>query len=180
MIVNIRLLEEATQWFQDGKWSNDLSLKVHKSVDVCEFYSQYNKNKLFWDKAFTFLKETDLEHMAPGKYAIEGDSVYVSVAEGITRAIEEIKWEAHRRYIDIQYVVRGREKMGVAPVENAEIISSFDEIRDIGFYNVTGGKYYVAEPGTLFIFFPNDVHRPGIQADMAEENKKIVIKIKAF
>lgn len=97
MIVNIKLLEEATQWFKDGKWSNDLNLQVHKSVDVCEFYSQYNKNKKFWDKAFTFLKETDLEHMAPGKYAIEGDNVYVSVAEGITKAIEDTKWEEHRR-----------------------------------------------------------------------------------
>ena len=172
--------EKAMQWFNAREWASGLTLQAHPSVDMLEFAFQYHANKALWDKAFAFIRDTDLEGIAPGKYSIEGDNVYVSVAEGITKAKEDTKWEAHRRYIDIQYVVRGREKMGVASYKNAEIISSFDEIRDIGFYNVTGGKYYVAEPGTFFIFFPKDVHRPGINADMAEENKKIVIKIKAF
>ena len=171
--------KEAMQWFNKREWAKGLLFQAHQSVDVLEFAIQYHKNTVYWDRAFAFLKDTDLEHIAPGKYAIVGEHVYASVNEGITKDLKEIKWEAHCRYIDIQYVVHGQEKMGIAPVAGAEILASFDEIRDIGFYKINESvcNYYVAEPGTFFIFFPKDAHRPGIKANGAGVSKKIVIKI---
>jgi biofilm protein TabA len=180
MLTDKLALENATKWFNAMEWRNGLKLKVHESIDIQEFFAQYSKNTAYWDKAFAFLRDTNLDKVAIGKYHLDGDNVYVSVSEGSTRAFEETKWEAHRNYIDIQYVIRGKEIMGLAPVSKAVIISPFNSGKDVGFYTIPEAdtNYYVAEPGTFFIFFPKDAHRPGISIEGTDADKKVVIKIK--
>ena len=78
--------------------------------------------------------------------------------------------------IDIQYVISGEEKMGVAPITSATVTKPYDEKRDVANYNVDG-KYYVSEPGKMFIFFPGDAHRTNITTGKNLPDKKIVIKI---
>jgi biofilm protein TabA len=171
--------EKITKWFIARDWANGLNLKAHESTDRAEFYLQFTGNRACWDKAFVYLRDTDLNKVAPGKYYLDDDHVYVLVAEDSTRAFEDTKWEAHRNYIDIQYIVRGKEKIGVAPVSKATISSPFNTEKDIGFFNLpeADSEYYVAEPGTFFIFFPQDAHRPCIRMEGTEADKKIVIKI---
>jgi YhcH/YjgK/YiaL family protein len=177
---NAQVNIEPDNWFNSREWANGLKLDAHKSTDIKEFYSQYAKNKAYWDKAFAYLRDTDLENVASGKYNLDGDNVYVSVTEGPTKTFENTKWEAHRKYIDIQYVVRGKEQMGVAPLSKAVNIEPYNSDKDIGFYQVPEDdcKYYVAEPGTFLIFFPQDAHRPSIKTEGTDADKKIVIKIK--
>jgi len=181
MSTNQWTLEKATSWFKAREWTNGLNLEPHKSIDVLEFAFQYTKNKAYWDKAFAYMRDTDLDKVAPGKYYIDGDNVYVLITEGNTKAFEDSKWEAHIKYIDIQYAIRGMEKIGVAPFTKAIITSPFDAVKDIGFFNIPEAisEYYVAEPGTFFIFFPKDAHRPGIRIEGIDSDKKLVIKIKA-
>ena len=66
--------------------------------------------------AFEYLARTDLSALPLGRTDIEGDDVYVMISEAETRSPEQVKFEAHRRYIDIQLVVRGQEAIGVTPV----------------------------------------------------------------
>jgi biofilm protein TabA len=173
--------KEALEWLNAREWANGLNQKVFTGVNTVEFAKQYNRNKVSWDKAFAYLKETNLDSITPGKYAIDGDNVYAIVSEGKPKLLEEIKWEAHRKYIDIQYVILGKEKMGLASVSKAAAIDEFSESKDIGFYTIpdSDSKYYTAEPGTIFLFFPQDAHRPGIGAEGCDWDKKIVIKVKA-
>ena len=173
--------EKTTKWFSARELTIGSHLQAHESVDVLEFASQYAKNRIYWEKAFAYLRETDLDNVAPGKYLLDEDNVYVSVAENKTKPLEDTKWEAHQRYIDIQYVMRGKEKMGVAPVSSAQMTTPFNAADDVGFYAVTeaDSQYYIAEPGVFFIFFPKDAHRPCIMVEGIDENKKLVIKIKA-
>jgi YhcH/YjgK/YiaL family protein len=170
----------ATKWFNTREWAKGLKLEPHKSTDILEFYYHYAKNPGYWNDAFTWLRDTNLNETAPGKHMINGDRVFVAVSDGPTRNLEETKWEAHRKYIDIQYVVRGKEKIGVAPLSKAVETSAFDQAKDIGFYEVPEPdcRFYLAEPGTFFIFFPNDAHRPGISVRGTDSVKKIVIKVK--
>lgn len=171
---------KAKKWVTSGEWNSGLTLKVHSSAAIQEFYSQYAKNPERWNRAFSWLNETDLQKVPAGKYLLDDDKVFVSVNEGITKDKDEIKWEAHLKYIDIQYVSIGREIIGVAPLSKAISIEPFSQEKDIGFYEVPEAdcSYYTAEPGIFFIFFPQDVHRPGIKAKTADAVKKIVIKIK--
>jgi YhcH/YjgK/YiaL family protein len=174
--------EKAAKWFEGREWANGLQLKAHESVNQQEFAKQYTKNKAYWDKAFAWLKNTKLETVAPGKYYIDTTNVFVTVTDGATtKAFQDTKWEAHRKYADIQYIVRGKEKMGIAPVAKATSVDQpYNETKDAGNYSFSDSdsKYYIDEPGTFLIFFPSDSHRPNIKVDGFDTVRKVVVKVK--
>ncbi len=168
---------KVNKWFKGHTWLNGLQLKPHKSVNKKEFARQYSANKIWWDKAFEYLRETDLKNIPPGRYAIDGDNVFAIITDGPGKEFEKGKWESHRHYNDIQYVIRGEEKIGIAPFPSLTVTEPYDNSKDIAFY--TGkGKYYTANPTMFFIFFPENAHRPGIKINGADPIKKIVIKVK--
>lgn len=170
--------KEAQKWFRKKEWLGGLQLRPHPSTDAQEFYRQYAANKPYWDKAFAFLKEQDLKTLSVGKHEIDGENVYASVTENPSKNFDSTQWEAHRKYIDIQYVIEGKELIGVAAVSQATVIKPYDGKKDVANYS-TKGKMLRAVPGTFFIFFPADVHRPNITPGGNEMVRKIVIKVKA-
>ena len=168
--------KNATKWVQKNQWSNGLKLKLDKSTDMVAFATQYHKNKKVWDEAFAFLSQQNLDKLAPGKYPVDGEKAFAVITEGPEKKFADTKWESHRKYIDLQYVISGKEKMGLAPLSAATVIEPFDGSSDNAHYT-SEGKYFVAAPGTFFLFFPNDVHRPNIKVDGYNLVKKLVIKI---
>ena len=172
-----RVNDTADSWYTGKSWLNGLQRTPHESIDRQEFVKQYNLNKALWDKAFAYLKETDLVNIKPGRYAIDGENVFALVTEGATRELDKTRWEAHKNYIDIHAVIRGKESMGLAPVAGAVITQEYDVSRDIAFYNAEG-KYYNSDTGNFFIAFPKDAHRPGIRTEGADTVKKVVIKVR--
>lgn len=165
------------KWFKKKEWLGGLKIQPHSSVNVHEFARQYKLNKEYWDKAFAFLKEKDLTTLPNGKYPIEGDQVFASVTENPTKAYDSTQWESHRKYIDIQYVIKGEERMGVNPVAQSTVIKSYNEARDVANYSAEG-KIYSATPESFFIFFPTDAHRPNITPGGNKPDKKITIKVR--
>lgn len=134
-------------------------------------------NKVWWDKAFAFLNDPKTDTLKPGKYIIDGDNVFAMITEGPTKQIDSVRWESHRNYIDLHYVIRGKEQIGAAPVSSATVTKPYDASHDAANYSVDG-KYYPASPGEFFLFFPSDAHRPGIKAGGIDTDKKLVIKIR--
>ena len=169
--------KKAKKWFKKKEWLNGAPYTPHSSIDKAEFAKQYHSNKVLWDKAFTYIKETDLIGLKPGKYQIEGDDVYAIVTEGVTRNYDSTKWEAHRNYADIHYVIKGKEKIGIAAIYSARTTKDYDSSKDIGFYT-THGNFFIAEPSTFFIIFPKNAHFPDINIDSPSVVKKLVIKVK--
>ena len=169
--------KENEKWFKKKEWLGGLQLKPHKSVNVQEFAEQYHANKKYWDEAFAFLKNHDLNNLAVGKYPIDDNNVFASVTEDPTKDFNKTSWESHRKYIDLQYVISGEEKIGVCPVAKATVIKPYNEKSDGANYQAKG-KIYTAVPGTFFIFFPTDAHRPGITPGGNKPVKKLVIKIR--
>ena len=112
---------QAKKWFKKREWLGGLKLQPHKSVDVQEFARQYQHNKKYWDEAFAFLKDHDLQNLAKGKYPIDGDDVSASVTETATKAFDSTQWESHRKFVDLQYVITGAEKIGVCPISKATV-----------------------------------------------------------
>ncbi|MES2279755.1 MAG: YhcH/YjgK/YiaL family protein [Bacteroidota bacterium] len=168
---------DAKKWFKARAYLNGLKLIPHESTDAAEFARQYAANKDQWDKAFAYLKNTDLDKIPPGKYPIEGTDLFASVSESPTKDFDKTLWESHRKVIDLQYVIQGAEKISVFPVANAKVTVPYDEAKDVARYEADG-TVYTAVPGTFFLFFPSDAHRPSIKADGFDKDKKIVIKIK--
>jgi YhcH/YjgK/YiaL family protein len=153
-------------------------LKPHPSIDKVEFARQYHANKLWWDKAFDYIRNTDLASLKAGEHPIVGDDVFARVTEGPLKNIDSSKWEAHKNYIDIHYVITGREKIGIGSLSTATLVVPYDSKRDIAFFEGKG-KYYIAEPGTFFIAFLKQIHRPGLEVDGKGVEKKLVIKIRS-
>lgn len=174
--------KKAKEWLDKGEWKNGWKVSAHPSVNAKEFAYQYHLNKALWDKAFEFLKNTDLDTISPGKYILDGENLFVSVTESAIKPFEETKWEAHKKYIDIQYVIQGKEKMGIIPVEKVSVLDIFDEAKDLGFYTAPEkeAKYHEATPEAFLVFFPGDAHRPAIRVAGFDANKKLVVKIKAY
>ena len=169
--------KEVKKWFKQKDWLNGAQLTPHKSINQAEFARQYQLNKIYWDKAFTFLKEHNLQTLEKGKYPIDGDNVFASVTEDPSKDFDKTNWESHRKYIDLQCIITGEEKMGVYPVSKATVSKEYDEKKDVANYSAEG-KFYVGTAGTFFIFFPSDAHRPNITPGGNKIVKKIVIKVR--
>lgn len=167
------------KWFKQGEWLNECHLKPHPSINRNAFSKEYFANKTLWDKTFEWLGTNDLDIIPPGRYIIIEGQVIATVSEDPALELEKVRWEKHQNFNDLQYIVRGKARMGSVPVSEATVIEAFDPIRDIALYEADG-ELYTAETGTFFIFTPDDVHRPGIKADgFNEPVKKIVIKIRS-
>ncbi len=104
-------------------------------------------------------------------------NVYATITENPTKDADSTKWESHRNYIDLQSVISGEEKIGVAPVTNLTVTMPYDVTKDLANYSGEG-TFYTAVPGTFFLFFPQDAHRPNVTTGGNKPDKKIVIKIR--
>jgi YhcH/YjgK/YiaL family protein len=174
-------IENANKWLSSAEWQKKTKLKVYAGIDAAAFATQYHLNKDLWDAAFKYLNNKHPDTIANGKYYLKGDSLIVIVSDNKTKAFEDTKWEAHRKYIDIQYIAKGKEKMGVAPIDKGVVAEPYDDKKDVGFYTFpeNEGKFYIATPDTFLIFFPKEAHRPNIKTGDCSVTKKIVIKLLA-
>ena len=166
------------KWFNKKEWLNGAGFTPHNSINKTEFARQYYLNKPYWDNAFIFLKEHDLKNLAVGKYPIDGTNVFATVTEDPSKDFEKTQWESHRKYIDLQCVINGEERMGKFPFGQLTVTKLYDETKDVANYS-GDGKIYTVPANTFMIFFPSDAHRPNITPGGNKVVKKIVIKIQA-
>ena len=144
-------------------------------IDNLDNCSSYRGVASRWWRAFDFLHSADLANLALGRHDLDGDNLFALVQEYQTRDLAESKWEAHRRYCDVQYVVSGRERMGVAPLARMSVVTPYDADKDVAFFDGPG-DWVVLDANMFAIFTPNDVHRPCVAAGPGERVRKIVIK----
>jgi YhcH/YjgK/YiaL family protein len=128
------------------------------------------------EKALKYLRETDFTAMKPGKYEIDGSNIYAIVQEYDTRPLKEGKWEAHKKYIDVQYVMDGAEQMGYAFIENLDVTEEYEPEKDCLFLK-GDGSMLMCNTGTFVIFGPDDAHMPCMAIDKPMPVKKVVVKV---
>ena len=123
-----------------------------------------------------WLTENQLKNIPDGKYIIS-DDIYANVQTYRTK--DDAPYEAHRQYIDIQYMADGEEYIGVTDYNKCCSVEQYDEIKDIEFLKNNGevNKYKLNE-GEFFILFPHDAHQPAIKTSENQIVKKIVVKVK--
>ena len=126
-----------------------------------------------------YLAETDFSTVVNGKYEISGNEVFAIVQDYSSRPIIEGPFEAHKKYIDIQYIIQGEEQIGVWGIENFSQITNYDEEKDIVFLeqNKSGMPEFITMKEKEFlILYPNDAHKPSVSIKTPIYVKKIVIK----
>jgi YhcH/YjgK/YiaL family protein len=171
--------KQVDKWFKKGEWSEGWTITPDASINKKEFAVLYFKNKERWAKAFKFLRNNDLTKLDVKRYDIDGDNLFATVSEYQSKNEESAKFEAHRKYIDIQYVISGKEIMNLAPISTLkEVLTPYDAAKDIEFITVSKVVNYKATPSNFFIFFPDDAHRPGLKDESNSPVRKVVIKVK--
>ena len=114
-----------------------------------------------------------------GKYTVDGDNLFFTVAEGETRPLAEQRPEYHRQYIDIHIVLVGEEIIG-AGNKGLTITPDgpFNAAHDIGFCeHISSESLIHLHPLELAILFPGELHRPMSALDAGARLRKIVVKI---
>ena len=171
--------KKTNEWFEKEEWLNGWDVTPDASINRKEFALSYFKNQERWDKAFEFLKNTQLSTLELMRYDIDGDNLFATPSEYITKNKEDANFEAHRKYIDIQYVITGKELIGIAPVSlKDQVLEPYDPTRDIEFMTVNQETEVTATPDRFFIFFPSDAHRPSLKDGENSQVRKIVVKVK--
>ena len=127
-------------------------------------------------KGLKFIQENNLEKFKDGKYEIDGNDVYISIQSYQTKDEKDSKWEAHKKYTDIQYIIEGEEKIGFSRLEKTTPVTQYDKDKDI-FFLEGDGNYLVARKGDFLIFTPEDVHRPSLSISKPSFVKKAVVKL---
>ena len=169
--------EDVNTWFEKQEWLGGWNVQPDASVNKRSFAIYYHNNPRHWDQAFKFLKTANLKEIPLGKQELEGEHLFVSVDDYTTKDKSETRYESHKKYIDIQYVIEGEELMGLTTLDKVEITEPYNEEKDIAFYEFEGGDYIKATPGNFVLFFPEDVHRPVMKANENSRVRKIVVKV---
>jgi len=126
--------------------------------------------------AFHWLKNTDLATLPLGKTVIDGEHRFALAQEYTPKEPALLKYEAHRRYWDVQVVVSGSERMGWAHLSQMTVSEPHDYERDVAFYRGTG-QFVLVPAGYFTIFSPQDVHMPGVAAEPLGLVRKVVVKV---
>lgn len=141
-------------------------------------YYNYLSPGIYW--GLKYLKNTDFSTMENGKYEIKEGKVWAIVQDYNTKPESEGKYEAHRKFVDIQFIIEGEELIGVGNLDDCEAITEYDEEKDIIFLTPKEGakielKKVIA--GEYMILMPKDAHMPSIAVESPSFIKKVVLKV---
>lgn len=149
---------------------------IYDRMDKLKTYKGISKNL---DTAIDYLGKNDVKKLPEGKHPIDGDKVIVQVMSYETKDLAAAKYEAHKKYIDIQFVLDGKEACYGTPLENLEPSEPFNTERDLGFYkNGTAPEASLPlTPEVFAIFFPHDAHKPSCDLEGKRKLRKVVVKV---
>jgi YhcH/YjgK/YiaL family protein len=130
-------------------------------------------------QGLALLKDPAVLNAAKGRHKVDDDNLFFMVDEYDSKPLEEGRLEAHRKYIDIQYIVSGREWIGCRGLEELKLETPYDIEKDIEFYHRAEPMTHIdMEAGTFAIIRPHEAHMPGRMFDNPEPVKKIVVKVR--
>ena len=140
-----------------------------------------NKNRYInlhplFGKAFAFLEKENLSQLPEGKLEIDGDDLFAIISKPGTSAEEIPKLEAHKKYIDIHYIIAGTELFGWKDLNDCKgVEGEFDFEKDYVLYNDQDFTNLLLNRNAFVVVYPEDAHSPGIKT---EQLHKVVLKIK--
>jgi YhcH/YjgK/YiaL family protein len=146
---------------------------IYDSLSNLKTYSNLSTN---FKLAIDYILENDFADLAPGKYELTNGIFYL-VQTYETKPETEVKFESHKKFIDIQIIIGGDEIIDITSIKNLLRHTGYDTTKDIEFY--LPGKEYTRiflKTNEFGVFFPQDAHRPGIRL-LTKNVKKLVFKV---
>lgn len=167
--------QEIDSWFEKSIWK-ELSIKADTSIDKRAFVEQNVLNPEAWKAAYEFLKAGGFNEKELGRYTLDEKGTYANIEEYTTK--DSAHFEAHRKYIDIQYLAKGREIIRVSSMDNIQNqVSEYNPDKDIEFFDKDEYTEHLLDGSNFMVLFPKDAHMPCMKADTNSHVRKVVIKI---
>jgi len=147
-------------------------------LDILANAARYESLNSRFAKAFAWLRTMDgMQEL--GRHDIDGDHCFALVQTYESKPIEKAKFEAHRKYIDIQFIHSGRETILWAPLDTMkEETMAYSDEKDAALWKLTADTtpLHVCA-GHFAILWPEDAHAPCIEWDKPEQVFKVVVKV---
>ena len=147
---------------------------LYDSLKHIEFYKGIHPGVY---RALEILRDTDFSQLEDKRYEVDGDNLFFFLQSYETKPDNDTP-EAHRKYIDIQFLVSGREKMGVAPLEDMSEEVEARPDGDIWFYRGPMDYITLTAGDRFAVLWPGDAHAPSIAVDSPAPCRKCVVKVK--
>ncbi len=111
---------------------------------------------------FDYVKTHDLSQVPAERITLDGERLFINVADASLKSPEEQVLEVHRRYIDVHFPLSNNEVMGWSPLQGlqTESVNPFNEEDDYAVYAETAQTYLTIRPGEFAIVWPEDAHAP--------------------
>ncbi|MGE4289464.1 MAG: YhcH/YjgK/YiaL family protein [Salinivirgaceae bacterium] len=145
--------------------------------DSIQNIQRYKGLSSHMDVAIDFILSNGLDGLTEGKHNIQGENVFVLMNVYETRKVKDCPSETHKKYIDIQVMLEGREGFGHAFLAQQTVIDGYHSDKDYTFYDGPM-DYLVLNKGQFAVFYPSDIHQPGIALDVPLAVKKAVFKVR--
>jgi len=132
------------------------------------------------NKIIDIIEKTDFTKMDDGTIKIDNEDLYyILTTYNTSNNIEEKPAEAHRKFIDLQYILYGEEKIGYADYRSPKMLfKEYDGGNDVELFSrIEDESFFVLKKGMYAVFFPEDVHRPGLSNKEVRGVRKVIFKI---
>lgn len=134
-------------------------------------------NNTIISKLIEEIKNYDVHEMVKERIELS-NGAYAIINSYETKSEDVVRFESHRKYIDIQYMICGQERVYQADVSELDIFSHYSEIDDVVFYHdPVECKESILSAGEYLVFGPSDAHKPSVMVDKPRRVKKVVIKV---
>ena len=127
--------------------------------------------------ALEYLKQTNFSGVEHGDYALDGENMFAKVRCMASRRPEDARWEAHREYADVHYLVEGQEKMGYASAARVQSAGPYDVKKDV-YFLAAEGDFFDVPKGYFVLFAPEEIHMPALAQPIPSRIKRVIIKVK--
>ena len=163
-------------WVLGRSWAGKFNALPDVATNLYEFRSQYNKNKEQWDAAFHWLATQDIQHIQPGRHAIEGTTLVASVEDSENQPLAKRGTESHIKHVDLMYVVKGTERFGLLDHASSKLVKDLPERDFKGYeYDLAKAYFFDSTPERFIVFFPSDWHIAKVKTDKADQTIRVIV-----
>ena len=110
-----------------------------------------------------------------GMVALEG-SDYANIETYITKPHDKCLFEAHKKYADIQILLKDVERLDYSENE-AVVVEPYNEVKDIAFFKADATEKVILDGTNFVLLMPNELHRPQMCYEKQQQVKKVVVKV---
>lgn len=146
--------------------NNEIQNKsLAKDIQFCIEFAKKNENKIL--------------SLVNGSYDVGYNNIKMNLGKYFTKSENEKFWESHKKYLDVQIMINGTEKVAINDIRDMEV-KSFDEEKDLTILEGNKAFDIVMKTGDVLVFFPNDVHKPELNVSENDDSgniRKIVTKV---